>query len=89
MVLRIVFFIFLSLLPGASLAETQEERRARLEAELATIEADINAKRGDLTVLQKERTSLERDIAILDTKIDAASFPSSSATLRSRASLTI
>ena len=72
MVLRIVFFIFLSLLPGASLAETQEERRARLEAELATIEADINAKRGDLTVLQKERTSLERDIAILDTKIDAA-----------------
>ena len=72
MVLRIVFFIFLFALPVVSFAETQEERRQRLEAELATIEADINAKRGDLTVLQKERTSLERDIAILDTKIDAA-----------------
>ena len=53
-------------------AETEIERRARLEQELATIEADIQAKRGDLTVLQRERTSLERDVAILDAKIETA-----------------
>ncbi len=68
-------FICLALIVSApyfGTAETQEERRARLETELASIEADINAKRGDLTTLQKERTSLERDISILDTKISAA-----------------
>lgn len=53
-------------------AETSEERRARLEAELVSIERDIKEKRGNLEVLQRERTSLERDIAILDSKIDAA-----------------
>jgi membrane-bound lytic murein transglycosylase B len=58
--------------PLCMFAETQEERRTRLEAELAAIEVDIEGKRGDLTTLQRERTSLERDIAILDNKISAA-----------------
>ncbi len=62
----------LGAMPFLVSAETAEERRARLEQELASIEQDIQAKRGDLTVLQKERTSLERDIAIIDAKIDAA-----------------
>lgn len=53
-------------------AETNEERRTRLEQELASIEADIQAKRGDLTELQKQRTSLERDVSILNTKIQTA-----------------
>ncbi len=53
-------------------AETNEERRSRLEQELASIEADIQAKRGDLTELQKQRTSLERDVSIINTKIQTA-----------------
>jgi peptidoglycan hydrolase CwlO-like protein len=52
--------------------ETPEERRARLERELAEIEQDINAKRGNLTELQKHRTTLERDVAILDAQIETA-----------------
>lgn len=69
---RAVLIALLFAAPFCAFAETQEERRARLEAELAAIEADIDAKRGDLTTLQRERTSLERDIAILDNKISAA-----------------
>jgi len=59
---------------GTSLshAETQEERRARLEQELRLIEQDIEAKRGDLTALQEGRASLERDIGIIDKKIQTA-----------------
>ena len=52
--------------------ETIEERRARLEQELAAIEEDITEKRGVLSEKQKERTSLERDIAILDNQIGIA-----------------
>ena len=47
-------------------AETAQERRARLEQELAKIEADIAANRVTLQETQTQRTSLERDIAILD-----------------------
>ncbi len=53
-------------------AETTEERRIRLEQELAAIEQDISQKRGVLSEKQKERTSLERDIAILDNQIGIA-----------------
>lgn len=55
-----------------SSAETVEERRIRLEQELAVIEQDIVQKRGVLSEKQKERTSLERDIAILDNQIAIA-----------------
>ena len=58
--------------PALSFAETVEERRARLEQELAVIEQDIVQKRGVLSEKQKERTSLERDIAILDNQIAIA-----------------
>lgn len=64
--------VFLLSAPMFAGAETSEERRARLEAELASIEADIAAKRGNLTELQRQRTSLERDVAILDAKIETA-----------------
>src|SRR3990167_4022938 len=58
--------------PFFTLAETMEERRIRLEQELAVIEKDIVEKRGVLSEKQKERTSLERDIAILDNQIAIA-----------------
>ena len=59
-------------MPFFTVAETVEERRARLEQELAVIEQDIIQKRGVLSEKQKERTSLERDIAILDNQIGIA-----------------
>ena len=52
--------------------ETIEEQRARLQAELAEIEKDIEEKRGVLSEKQAERTSLERDVAILDAQIEKA-----------------
>ncbi|RJQ35514.1 hypothetical protein C4556_00230 [Candidatus Parcubacteria bacterium] len=58
--------------PFFTAAETVEERRARLEQELAVIEQDIIQKRGVLSEKQKERTTLERDIAILDNQIGIA-----------------
>src|SRR3990167_1204753 len=62
----------LAFLPARSLAETVQERRARLEAQLAVIEQDIAEKRGVLSEKQRERTSLERDIAVLDNQIAVA-----------------
>lgn len=72
-----LFFLLLvaSVLPpiaAYSQTETPEQRRARLERELVEIEKDIEAKRGDLTELQKSRTTLERDVAILDAQIATA-----------------
>lgn len=71
-ILAAILFFGACTAPFAAGAETQEERRARLERELAAIEQDIQNKKGNLTVLQRERTSLERDIAILDSKIETA-----------------
>ncbi|PIR69506.1 MAG: hypothetical protein COU47_02950 [Candidatus Niyogibacteria bacterium CG10_big_fil_rev_8_21_14_0_10_46_36] len=46
------------------------ERRAELEAELAELETQIEGFRGVISEKQKERTSLERDVAILDAQIE-------------------
>jgi membrane-bound lytic murein transglycosylase B len=73
--LTVVFLVSAALVacaPVATFAETPEERRARLSAELASIEAEIAANRSTLAETQKERTSLERDIAILDNQIETA-----------------
>lgn len=51
---------------------TDAQQRAQLQAQLDEIERDIAASKGTLTDLQKERTTLERDIAILDNKIKTA-----------------
>ncbi|RJR14385.1 hypothetical protein C4585_00285, partial [Candidatus Parcubacteria bacterium] len=64
--------VFFFLLPLHVQGETQEERRVRLQQELAAIEQDIAQKRGVLTEKQAERTSLERDIAVLDHQISIA-----------------
>jgi membrane-bound lytic murein transglycosylase B len=55
-----------------ALAATSVEERAALQAQLDQIERDIASNTGTLSQLQKERTTLERDIAILDNKIQRA-----------------
>jgi len=57
------------LTPTFAHAEIAAEQRARLEAQLAYIEAQIAQQQTLLNSKQKERTSLERDVAILDAQI--------------------
>ncbi len=53
-------------------AATSAEERAALQAQLDQIERDIANNQGTLSDLQRRRTTLERDISILDTKIRTA-----------------
>lgn len=76
---RIVPVIFMALVAGAILwspplahAVTSAEERAALQAQLDQIERDIANNKGTLSELQKQRTTLERDISILDNKIKIA-----------------
>ncbi|MDP2676338.1 MAG: hypothetical protein Q8O83_01495 [bacterium] len=64
-----------ALVPMFLLAQTVDpslvgERRAVLESELAQLESQIEGFRGVIQEKQKERTSLERDVAILDAEIE-------------------
>jgi peptidoglycan hydrolase CwlO-like protein len=52
--------------------ETKEERRARLEAELRGVEAQISNQQQLVEAKQGERRTLERDVIILDAKIKKA-----------------
>lgn len=52
--------------------ETKEERRERLERELAAIEEQIDRQQVLVDQKQDERQSLERDVAILDAQIRKA-----------------
>jgi hypothetical protein len=73
--IAIGFFILvaINLLPVIFVnGESIEEQRIRLQAELDEIEKDIDQKRGVLSEKQAERSSLERDVAILDTQIEKA-----------------
>lgn len=70
---RVLFvLVCVTMVPVLSHAETLEERRIRLQAELQQVEIDITQKKGVLSEKQKERTTLERDISILNGKIDIA-----------------
>ena len=60
------------MLPVTVLAETEEERKARLEAELQQIEMQMIQSERSLQEKQQERQSLERDLDILDTQISKA-----------------
>ena len=71
-VLCIFVLALILVAPFSSSAETLEEKRLRLEKELTAIEQDIAQQRGVLSEKQAERTSLERDIAILDYQISIA-----------------
>lgn len=53
-------------------AETQDERRIRLEAELQQIEREIQQQQVLLEQKSGERQSLERDVAVLDAQINKA-----------------
>lgn len=69
----VVFFLVLFLgVASITHAETLEEQRVRLEAQLQQIEIDIDQKRGVLKEKQAERTTLERDIGILNAQIQKA-----------------
>lgn len=48
------------------------EERAQLEQQLAQVENEIKQNEATLTEKQRERTSLERDVAVLDSQIRAA-----------------
>src|SRR3989344_6710214 len=73
-----LFFAFVSLAatPPVLFAQTDENgvsnRRAALERELAELEREIETQRAILEDKQRERVSLERDVAILDAKIEKA-----------------
>jgi len=53
-------------------AETEDQRKARLEAELAVIESEIAQQQVILDAKSGERKSLERDVALLDGEINQA-----------------
>lgn len=72
---RVCAFLLLcgALIPGApAFAQLSPEKRSALEAELSRIESEIAAQRTQLELKQRERTSLERDVAILDAQIQTA-----------------
>ena len=60
-------------MPSAAVfAETKEERRARLEAELQVVGRQILQQQVLVEEKRNERQSLERDVAILDAQIEKA-----------------
>lgn len=75
--MRIIIPIFFFLcafvyVPHIVYAETREERRARLEAELQEIEQQMLAQQVLVDDKKSERQSLERDLAIIDGEIKKA-----------------
>ena len=55
-----------------AVAQVTPEQRATLETQLAQIQSEIKDNQANLSNLQTQRTSLERDVAIYDSKIQAA-----------------
>jgi peptidoglycan hydrolase CwlO-like protein len=53
-------------------ADTADNQRAALQAQLDQINQEIKQNQAQLSLEQQERTSLERDVAILDSKIQEA-----------------
>ncbi|MDQ5961809.1 MAG: 2 protein [Patescibacteria group bacterium] len=70
----IVFFVFSLIAPSVLLhaQETPEQRRSRLEAELAQYEREIAEKEKILAEQKKQTGSLQRDVSILTNQIDQA-----------------
>ncbi len=64
--------LYVTVVTSVYAEETKEERRVRLEGELAQIEAQIVKQQELLDGKQVERQSLERDVSILDTQIRKA-----------------
>src|SRR3989344_8000356 len=71
--LIVLLLLFVSVPLAAQVGEQQVlERRSQLEQELSAIEAEIAAQQELLQGKQRERVSLERDVAILDAQIEKA-----------------
>ena len=68
------FFVglLLCVTPGGLSAETEAERRERLESELAELERQIEEQENLVAGKRLERQSIERDVAILDAQIRKA-----------------
>lgn len=64
--------VFSPLFSLAQTTETPDQKQARLEAELAQVEAEQRETQKVLSAAQNQSSSLKRDILILDTKIKAA-----------------
>ena len=72
-VLAVLFLpIAVSHVSAQATGDDVEAKRAQLEADLANIEEEIKAQEQLLDSKQRERVSLERDVAILDAKIEKA-----------------
>ncbi len=69
LVLIALMLVFVAALPFVTKAETEAERRARLQKELAKIEAQIKEQEKLVNALSGERHSLERDIKLIDAQI--------------------
>lgn len=70
--LFVIIVLFTLLLPFLSHAETEEERKKRLELELQTVERQILKQQVLVEDKQLERKSLERDLSIIDGQIKKA-----------------
>ncbi|MBX9765425.1 hypothetical protein K2X83_02170, partial [Patescibacteria group bacterium] len=70
------FILFVIAVPvavfAAATSEDVQRHRAGLESQLAQLEREIAEQAGVLQGKQKERQSLERDVAILDAEIQKA-----------------
>ncbi|MDE2021865.1 MAG: hypothetical protein KGI71_03040, partial [Patescibacteria group bacterium] len=71
-----VFFVLFAVCffftPLIARADTASDQRAALQMQLDQINGEIKQNQATLSQLQTQRTSLERDVAILDSKIQAA-----------------
>lgn len=70
--LTLAFLLYGALLVPLALAETDAERRARLEAELQNVERQILTQQRLVEDKGLERQSLERDVALIEGKIKQA-----------------
>jgi membrane-bound lytic murein transglycosylase B len=70
--LAIVCLLALIVMPFIVSAETDAERRARLEAQLQKVEQQITTQRVLVEAKKGERQSLERDLSIIDGEIKQA-----------------
>jgi peptidoglycan hydrolase CwlO-like protein len=64
--------LFVLLLPYFASAETTEEKRARIEAQLRQVEQQMIVQQQLVDTKQQERQSLERDLDLLDAEIGKA-----------------